>query len=317
MRASMSTILTLMALGLGACTLELVPWDSPADLPKDTDTPNDDTAAASADLDGDGYSEAEGDCDDTDPWVHPEAADFWYDGVDGDCDGANDFDQDADGYEAIGYGGDDCVDTNPDIHPGETEVIDGIDQDCDDTLDEETSIFDDDGDGFSEDDGDCDDTDASICPGCPEVNDDGIDQDCDGGDTISPDEYPGVLEMDLLLEMEWIYGIDIELPCPCDPADLTMMLEVDDQLHGEVVTTCYVSKLGLAPELALSFVGTHSAGVLEGEVLWEETSVATFTGSLASDETMEHSFAWSQEEEMGGSDSVWNFEGAFSGSLSE
>ena len=43
----------------------------------------------------------------------------------------------------------------------------------------ESELTDDDGDGFSEFDGDCDDTNASIFPGAPEVQD-GIDNDCDG-----------------------------------------------------------------------------------------------------------------------------------------
>jgi len=45
-----------------------------------------------------------------------------------------------------------------------------------------TDPIDDDGDGLAESEGDCDDTDASIYPGAPEVIDDGIDQDCDGDD---------------------------------------------------------------------------------------------------------------------------------------
>ena len=40
---------------------------------------------------------------------------------------------------------------------------------------------DDDSDGFSEDDGDCDDTDASVNPGEAEVPYDGVDNDCDAG----------------------------------------------------------------------------------------------------------------------------------------
>ncbi len=44
-----------------------------------------------------------------------------------------------------------------------------------------------DGDGQSANDGDCNDLDASIYAGAPEVCEDGIDQDCDGADAVCPD----------------------------------------------------------------------------------------------------------------------------------
>ncbi len=48
-----------------------------------------------------------------------------------------------------------------------------------------TDAFDDDGDGYSEDDGDCDDADAAVHPGASEIPDDGVDQDCDGDDATT------------------------------------------------------------------------------------------------------------------------------------
>jgi hypothetical protein len=78
-------------------------------------------------------------------------------------------DLDSDGYESFAAGGDDCVDTDAEIHPGATEVVDGIDNDCDGRVDEGTDYSDDDGDGYSEVGGDCDDTRADVHPGARET----------------------------------------------------------------------------------------------------------------------------------------------------
>ena len=40
-----------------------------------------------------------------DPTVYPGAADTWYDGIDSDCAGNGDFDQDGDGQDARQFGG--------------------------------------------------------------------------------------------------------------------------------------------------------------------------------------------------------------------
>ncbi|MCP4807976.1 MAG: hypothetical protein GY913_32155 [Proteobacteria bacterium] len=64
---------------------------------------------------------------------------------------------------------------------------DGKDNDCDDLVDEGTLGYDDDGDGFTELDGDCDDDDESINPDAEDVPDNGIDEDCDGEDETVPE----------------------------------------------------------------------------------------------------------------------------------
>jgi len=100
------------------------------------------------DQDGDGYGVAsdflylcdqpagtaslKGDCDDADAAVYPGAADVWYDGVDSDCGGEDDFDADGDGFASDAYAGDDCDDAEPSTNPGVGDVCgDGIDNNCD------------------------------------------------------------------------------------------------------------------------------------------------------------------------------------------
>ncbi len=161
---------------------------------------------AVVDLDGDGYTVAQGDCNDNNATIHPGAIEVC-NGVDDDCDGLIDegFDIDGDGYTTCGsgrgignpYGSPlasfiDCNDNNAAIHPGATELCNGVDDDCDGTIDEG---FDIDGDGYTTCGSgrgignpygsplasfiDCNDNNAAIHPGATELCN-GIDDDCDG-----------------------------------------------------------------------------------------------------------------------------------------
>lgn len=97
------------------------------------------------DIDGDNYVScsvlgAPADCDDTDLGVNPGVAEVCGDTKDNDCDGQSDenTDKDGDGFGTCSGQGveTDCNDNNPSVKPGATETCDGVDQDCDDIIDD-------------------------------------------------------------------------------------------------------------------------------------------------------------------------------------
>jgi hypothetical protein len=169
-----------------------------------------------------GYVSLSGDCLDSSAAAYPGASEVC-DSLDNDCDGATDEgaidpvswyrDVDADGYgnasvattscsQPTGYvsSSTDCNDASAAISPGDPEVCDGIDNDCNGTVDggEVGSVLtwyrDNDGDGYGTATSttsctqpagyaavatDCNDTTATAYPGGVEICD-SIDNDCDG-----------------------------------------------------------------------------------------------------------------------------------------
>ena len=106
----------------------------------------------------DGHVAQGGDCDDTDPDVHPEADEVCNDGVDDDCDGLADDD-------------DDSLSTDADDEAYEDLDGDGYGG---------TLLTQCDHSGLVDAGGDCDDDDSAVSPDAVEDCSDGIDQDCDG-----------------------------------------------------------------------------------------------------------------------------------------
>jgi hypothetical protein len=168
-----------------------------------------------------GYSAVSTDCNDGNPAINPGAQEVCGDGIDNNCNPADDLtgstlyrDVDGDGYglssttvqscvPVTGYVtlSGDCDDTNAAIHPGATEMCNGVDDNCDGTVDEATSANagtyyrDADGDsygllatsvkactqpaGYVPSNTDCNDTRSDVHPGAAEVCN-GVDDNCDG-----------------------------------------------------------------------------------------------------------------------------------------
>ena len=188
---------------------------------------NCDGSVGYADNDGDGWAACQ-ECDDGEAAVNPDAQEVC-NGVDDDCDGAMDDnddsldlssattyyqDADSDSYGDLdfttqscvapaGYVADatDCEDADTTINPAATELCDGLDNNCDGSVDEasaadaSTWYADTDEDGYGDADygtsaceqptgyvseaTDCDDGDAAVSPAGTELCD-GADNNCDG-----------------------------------------------------------------------------------------------------------------------------------------
>ena len=88
------------------------------------------------DRDGDGYTTITGDCDDNDAGVYEGAVDIPDDFIDQDCTGEDNYDLDRDGNPAPVSGGTDCDDARDNVAPGKPELCDGLDNDCNDAIDD-------------------------------------------------------------------------------------------------------------------------------------------------------------------------------------
>ena len=159
-----------------------------------TDCDDTDVALNTSDGDADGYTSCDSDCNDTDFDINVDATEIWYDGVDQNCDGWSDYDQDGDGFDHLDYGGDDCDDENPDINVDATEIwYDGVDQDCDTLSDFDADMDGQDSESYGGED--CDDADPNTYDGAPDAPYDGILTDCSNANDYDADG-DGVLALE-------------------------------------------------------------------------------------------------------------------------
>ena len=191
----------------------------------------------------------------------------WY--ADTDSDGYGDASTtDIECYQPTGYVADntDCDDSNNTTYPTAPEYCDGVDNDCDGTVDEDTAVdaltwyADADSDGYGDalttdiecyqptgyvaDDTDCDDTDADTYPGADEWCD-GHDDDCDGitdeDDALDSITWyidaDGDGEGDATISADSCYGASgyVENSTDCDDTDAALNTSDAD---GDGFTSC-------------------------------------------------------------------------------
>ena len=171
----------------------------------------------------------------------------WYRDADADTFG-DPASTDIDCDQPTGYVADDtdCDDSASTTYPGADEYCNGADDDCDGTTDEDDAVDastwyeDADSDGYGDPSvadldceqptgfvamgEDCDDDDASIYPGAPEVEYDGIDQDCDSEDLCDVDgDETNAVECG---------GTD------CDDTDDTINVDADETWYDGIDQDC-------------------------------------------------------------------------------
>ena len=227
------------------------------------------------------------------------------------CGGGSDFDGDGALDEV------DCAPEDPTVYPGAAEVCDdGVDQDCDglvDLLDPDCWIRngalddDGDGDGWTEEDGDCDDTRPQVHPDAEETCGDGLDNDCNGVIDDCPDEGEEVTKT-LIIEVSVKNvtgqpvdgGVAVVGWGAWDPAPEVEVLSAAALPHDQAVSLGEV-RVELTEEEPwyLMAVGWDAGGGCWTTGGWSELrpspNLGGFPSSFSSEELVLEAVGWSEE----------------------
>ena len=194
--------------------------------------------------------------------------------------GEVDPDADGDTYPAST----DCDDGDASVFPGAEESCDGVDQDCDDVVDEDATdptdwYRDQDGDGHGagtaaqacdapdgavDNDGDCDDSDGDTFPGAAEICADGVVNDCEGSVEDARETCPVEWAEGAFVEgstSSGLWGYSVDSSGDLDGDGLADILVGAPQANGDETTLA-----GRVSVFTSTPTGTVSAGSAEATI---------------------------------------------------